>query len=240
MTFTVGKKPRFAMIIEVQLSADDRKRFSWPAYVGTLYGRLKCPVLLVVSCLDAKVADWCGKPVVITDPNFFTMTPAVFGPRQIPVVTDVALAERAPELAVLSVVTHRDQPDPLPMFNAFLAGLGKVKEDRADLYYDFALTFLPEGACALLEELVTTTGYRYQSDFARRYFSAGKTEGKAEGKAEGKTEGEARTLLMVLEARSIAVPDEVRARIIDCTDVDQLDTWARRAATANKIGDLFD
>jgi hypothetical protein len=232
VTCNIGGKASFAMIIEVQLRADKRKRFSWPAYVATLYSRMKCPVLLLVVCLDAKVADWCGTPVVIMDPGIFRMVPTVMGPRQVPVVTEVAVAERAPELAVLSVVTHRDQPEPVPMFKAFLAGLGKVKEDHADLYYDFALASLPEGARAVLEELVTTTGYSYQSDFARRYFSAGKTEGK--------TEGEVRTLLMVLEARNIAVPDEVRARITACTDVDQLDAWARRAATAEKIGDLFD
>jgi hypothetical protein len=57
--------------IPAQLRADKRKRFAWPAYVGTLYARVKCPLLLLVVCLDATVADWCGKPVVITDPRFF-------------------------------------------------------------------------------------------------------------------------------------------------------------------------
>lgn len=236
VTFKVAGKPKFAMIIEVQLAADPRKHYSWPAYVGTLYGRLKCPVLLVVACIDRRVAAWCGKPVVITDPGFFTMTPAVLGPQQIPVVTEPELAEHSPELATLSVVVHGDEPGSIPLFKAFLAGLGKVEEDRANLYYDFALASLSDGARALLEELMTTTPYRYQSDFARRYFSAGKVEGQAEGEARGKAE----VLLMVLEARGVDVPDDVQVRISGCTDVGQLDTWARRAATADKIGDLFD
>jgi hypothetical protein len=78
-----------------------------------------------------------------------------------------------------------------------------------------------------LEALMTTTPYRYQSDFARRYFD------------QGEAEGEAKAVLAVLGARGIEVTDEVRERISRCTDLGQLDTWIRRAATANTIDDLF-
>ncbi|GAA1037194.1 hypothetical protein GCM10009557_50030 [Virgisporangium ochraceum] len=73
----------FAVIVEAQLGTDKRKRFSWPAYVGTLYSRLECPVLLLVVCLEEKVADWCCEPVVITDSDFFRMAPVVVGPRTV-------------------------------------------------------------------------------------------------------------------------------------------------------------
>jgi hypothetical protein len=73
---------------------------------------------------------------------------------------------------------------------------------------------------------MTTTSYRYQSDFARRYFS------------QGKAEGEAKAVLAILDARGVAVPEEVRAHIAGCTDLDLLDVWVRRAATADKIQDL--
>jgi 3-methyladenine DNA glycosylase AlkC len=71
---------------------------------------------------------------------------------------------------------------------------------------------------------MTTTTHRYQSDFARRYFS----------------QGEAEAVLTILDARGIAVPDEIRANIAKCTDLDQLGRWIRRAATADKIQDLDD
>ncbi|MGH3709310.1 MAG: hypothetical protein ACRDRQ_14680, partial [Pseudonocardiaceae bacterium] len=80
-----------------------------------------------------------------------------------------------------------------------------------------------------------TTSYEYQSDFARRYFSQGRTEGRAEGEARG----EAKAVLAFLDARGITVSDDVRARIAACTDLDQLDTWVRRAATATTSQDLF-
>jgi hypothetical protein len=41
-------KPVFGIVIEVQLSPKDRKRFVWPAYVATLRARLECPVCLLV------------------------------------------------------------------------------------------------------------------------------------------------------------------------------------------------
>jgi hypothetical protein len=48
------------------------------------------------------------------------------------------------------------------------------------------------------------------------------------------------TIIEMLSARGIDVPEDVRARIVDCTDLNQLNTWVDRAATANSIEDLFE
>lgn len=61
---------------------------------------------------------------------------------------------------------------------------------------------------------------------------------KAEGRVEGKAEGEAGALLTILDARHIQIPDAVRADILACTDIAQLEAWIRRAATAEKIQDV--
>jgi len=94
---------------------------------------------------------------------------------------------------------------------------------------------LPAALRAFLEELMTTGTYEYQSDFVRRYVF----QGRAEGREEGRAEGQAEALLDFLDARGIAVPDDVRRRIAECTDSDQLHIWIRRAATVEKIDDLF-
>ncbi|WP_152990452.1 hypothetical protein [Sphaerimonospora mesophila] len=73
------------------------------------------------------------------------------------------------------------------------------------------------------------------SPFARKHFGAGKTEGLAEGLAKG----EARAVLTILEVRGIPVSDAERARITACSDLKQLDEWARRAVTVTSTGDLF-
>lgn len=56
---------------------------------------------------------------------------------------------------------------------------------------------------------------------------------------QGRAEGEASAVLAVLDARGIEISDAVRARVTACTDIDQLDGWVRRAATATSVDDLF-
>jgi hypothetical protein len=75
---------------------------------------------------------------------------------------------------------------------------------------------------------MTTTTYQFQSDFARRHFSAGKAEGEAEA------------VLAFLHARGVEVPEEAREKIMGCADLDQLDRWVRCAATAYRVDELFD
>ena len=77
-----------------------------------------------------------------------------------------------------------------------------------------------------------TRTYEYQSDFARKYFGQGQQAGRAKGESEA--------LLTVLAAREIDVPEDAKARITACTDLEQLETWIRRAVTASTIEDVLD
>jgi Uma2 family endonuclease len=58
--------------------------------------------------------------------------------------------------------------------------------------------------------------------------------------AEGEARGEARSLLRFLEARGLDVPEELRARILACTDRERLDRWIGRAATAASATEVVD
>ncbi len=73
--------------------------------------------------------------------------------------------------------------------------------------------------------------YEYQSDFARKYVAQGRDEGRAEEAA--------RLLLMALDARGITIADTTRAEIDRCTDLDQLESWARKAITAESENEVF-
>jgi len=46
-------------------------------------------------------------------------------------------------------------------------------------------------------------------------------------------------VLVVLEARGIAVSDEVRDRVLACRDIEQLGRWVARAAVATTVGEVF-
>lgn len=227
VTLNAADKPVLAVVVEVQLRTDRRKRRTWPVYVATLYARLDCPTMLLVLCPDPVVATWCASPIVTGEPGL-VLTPVVVGPQQVPVVTDVDLARRSPELAVLSALAHGAGAERVPVFEAMIAALTVVDHDHASLYTDLVVAVLPAAARACLEDLMPLKGFEYQSEFARRYFS------------EGEARGEAQALLAILEARAIEVPADVRADITACTDLATLDTWIRRAAIADKIQDLFD
>jgi len=95
-----------------------------------------------------------------------------------------------------------------------------LDDERARLYADLVLASVDEAARAILEAVMASGNYEYQSDFARRYV------------AQGEAAGRAHALLGVLAARGLEVPEDVRARITACLDLERLDRWLRRAVTA--------
>ena len=52
-----------AIVVEVQLSRDERKRFAWPAYVANLRARRELPVCLLVVTADHATARWAATAI---------------------------------------------------------------------------------------------------------------------------------------------------------------------------------
>lgn len=222
--------PVMAVIVEVQRRRDAGKRWSWPMYVSALRARLKCAVVLLVVCPSSTVAGWCAEPIALGHPGF-VLQPLVTGPDAIPIVDDASRARADPELAVLSALAH-----PVgKVIDALAEGLDALEPDIALLYAGYVLELLPIAAKKHLEDLMTTQPFTYSSEFTDRYVE----KGRAEGHAEGRAAAEAESVLRVLDARGISVPDPVRDRVRSCTDSDQLAEWLRRAATADTAEDLF-
>lgn len=146
-------------------------------------------------------------------------------------VDDVALAERDPELAVLSVMAHGHEPHSEVIGQAALAAVLHLSDDRAVVYSDLIYAALSEAAKAALENLMATGNYVVQSEFAKKHQAAGRVEGRLEGRAQA--------VIDVLEARGVAVQDASRSRILACTDAGQLSAWLRKAATATNVDQIF-
>jgi hypothetical protein len=227
---TKRPKPVQAIVLEVQLDKDNRKRYSWPVYLSTLRARHECPTILLVVCPTAEAAAWCREPIELGHPEWI-LTPLVLGPDQTPVVTDSERARRRPELAVISALAHGGHPRRRQVLNALVAALETVDPDRGEVYHDAVYATLPEAARRYLERLMSTGTYQFQSEWALRHINRGKAEGRVEGRVED--------VLTVLTVRGIDVSDDARDRITSCTDLDQLDTWLRHAATADSIDDVF-
>ena len=55
----------------------------------------------------------------------------------------------------------------------------------------------------------------------------------------GEIKGTAKSVLIFLDARHIALTQQQRNRIANCNDLDQLNRWVREAATITSADDLF-
>lgn len=148
---------------------------------------------------------------------------------EVPVLTGEASA--IPELAVVSAAVHGASPDGAKVFATMLDSLEKLEREQARGYIDEVLAVLPKAARRILEAMVKTKDGEYKSDFARGYFREGEAKGEARGRAE--------TILAVLTARGMTVSEQAHARLIECDDLQQLEDWSRRAATADSIEDVF-
>ncbi|CAM3626140.1 hypothetical protein [Nocardiopsis rhodophaea] len=82
---------------------------------------------------------------------------------------------------------------------------------------------------------MATGTYEYQTEFARKHYGLG----WAEGEVKGKVEGQATALLFMLDARGICLTDGQRELVVSCTDLDRLQTWIARAATATTAEQVF-
>ncbi|WP_437590598.1 hypothetical protein [Sorangium sp. So ce1000] len=222
-------EPVRVIIVEVQLRKDDDKPFSWPAYLTVSRDQHRCPAGLLVVAPDPVVADWCAQPIEIGVPGF-VLRPPVLRRDSVPVVTDPAEAVRRPELGLLSAMAHGETEQGATIAGAVLPAMEGLDDERARLYYDLPYNSLNEAARLALEAMMK--GYEYQSDFAKKYV--------AQGRDEGRIEEAVRSLLSVLRARGIAVPDAARERILAQKDPERLQRWIEKAVTAAALTEVLD
>lgn len=173
----------FAIVVEVQLAEDPRKRFTWPAYAAVLRARLECPVSLLVVTPDDAVARWAARSVHTGGLHPFA--PYVLGPAVVPAITEEESARANPELAVLSAMAHGSDDDVERSTRIAMTAqkvTAGLDADRSKLYFDLILNSLSEAARKALGSMDART-YEYQSDFAKRYVAQGVAQGEAAGRA---------------------------------------------------------
>jgi hypothetical protein len=221
--------PVRVIIVEAQLAADPRKRLSWPAYVTVSRAIHGCPADLLVVAPDPAVAGWCVEPIEIGVPGF-VLHPPVLRRTAVPVVTELEEAARRPELGVLSALAHGETGQGATIAAAVLPAIQGLDDDRVRIYCDLVYNSLNEAARRALEAMMK--GYEYQSDFAKKYVAQGRDEGRAEEAA--------RNVLAVLRVRGIAVPDDIRERILAQREPERLERWLEKAAVAASVAAVID
>ncbi|HEY8378730.1 MAG TPA: hypothetical protein VIK91_19695 [Nannocystis sp.] len=225
-------------MVEIQLQIDPPKRDVWPVYATGMRRRLRCPAAVVVIAPDRRVARWCAEPIDVGWGRC-VQTPWVIGPDEIPVIDDLERARAAPELAVLSVAAHADEPVGPSIALAAAEAARELDDDRARLYIDVVFGLLGPRGRSLVEQLMSTAQRQFYSEIFQEHFDRGFAEGEARGKAEGEAKGKAELLLKLLALKGLAVTDDDRRRILACTDPELLDTWAGRVLTATDVRDVL-
>jgi hypothetical protein len=214
--------PVLGIVVEAQLSPDERKRFVWPVYAVNLRARLEAPVCVLVVTADEATARWAARSIDLGGGNRFT--PLVLSPSGVPEVTDETLAQSDPELAVLSAMAHGHDADygkaARIAIAAQLASLG-VDAERSRLYFDLVRASLSEAARKELKAM-DPAKYEYQSDFAKRYVAQGKLHGRAE------------LVTRQLTLRFGSLPSDAQARIA-AASIEELDAIGERLLTAQTL-----
>ncbi|GAA0944265.1 hypothetical protein [Virgisporangium aurantiacum] len=226
------EEPVYAVVVEVQLRPLARKKYVWPVYVATVHARLECPVSILVICPDLAVAKWAAIPISTGEPGLLLELVAL-GPDQVPVVATEDDVVDCRELAVLSALAHGGEHPGL-VLPVLVASLERFNPEDAQVYLQLVAQALPVAARNLLEEMMGTVQVS-DIEFAKTVLP----RTYARLMAEGQAEGEIQAILAVLKARNVEVPEFLRTRISTCTDLEQLEIWIARAATATTIDELF-
>ncbi|EYF04458.1 hypothetical protein [Chondromyces apiculatus] len=218
-------RPVLAIVVEAQLCRDPEKLFTWPAYVMAVRTHYRCRACLLVVTTDPAIARWSGRPIDLGPPDW-TLRPYVLGPDSVPKIVVPREARKRPELAVLSVMAHGRSKDGLRMAISALTAAAGLDPSQQRLYMDVVLASLNEAAKRSLEAMMKS-GYQYQSDFAKKYYK------------QGSVESGTHSVLTVLEARGLEIPEEVRTRVLASQDPDELTQWLRRAVVIEDVRALF-
>lgn len=242
-------KPVNAIVYKVQRGPVAEKRWTWPRYLAGAWARFKTPVVLLVYCPSESIAVKARKPIVL-GPNC-TVVPTVVSTDSLPVIADPGEWEGDVATAVVSAFFHSGSDRAEEILTALCDLLATIDIEQARKYAGSLLETLPETASLILEKILVSDTYSYESAMAlieRRSRARGEAIGEKRGEKRGERRGEKRgivvgeikALLSVLAARGVEVTDAARSRITACTDTDQFDVWLRRAVTITSVDDMLD
>jgi hypothetical protein len=150
-----------------------------------------------------------------------------------PVIHDPDEARADLALATLSAITHAKEAAVDGILKALSTALQDVPEAVADPIIEFTAQGLGGNrrAAELWRYLVAV-----DLSFYKSYISE---EIRDEGRAEARVQTAAEDVLLVLEARGIDVPDEIREQITACDNPELLRRWLARAVTAPSAAEIF-
>lgn len=227
--------PGVVLCVEAQGRRDDSKRYAIPFYHGALAHRHQRPTWVIVvsfsRAMSRALDRWsCGPPPRVDAVLLDAATvPVPYAP--------VACAR--PSAAVLAASLHGCRGD----IEAARAGIHACQSLPPKLRLRYIRTILAAVSEPLRKrlemEIPVENNPLWEIERRSSPYVYGRREGLEQGLEQGRREGRREVLLSVLEARGLDIDPHTRARIESCDDLDTLRTWARRAALARSVDDLW-
>jgi hypothetical protein len=183
-------------------------------------------------------ARWTRQPIDIGMPGLILQTTrlVVFGPDNVPLVTDPEDAAADVMLAVFSALTHSRGTEARGILEALASALTTIDEETASSLSEFTEIGLGETPSAeIWKAMMATRTYPFVSQTRLQ----GREEGRAKGLAEGHAEALAAAIFKVFDRRGIVVDDDSRARIESCADADTLEAWLDQSFVVAQASGLF-
>jgi hypothetical protein len=213
-----GKTGKYGIVVEVQLSIDRRKRYTWPVYVTSLRAQLRCPVSVVVVTPNEAVARWAAKRVTLGHDNDFA--PLVVSPSVISQMASRMQASGDPELSTLFAIMHNYDRDSRFAMAAVIAALRLLRDvdtDVSKLYSDLLEETMGD---AVLEQLKKVNQLQYDPKgvIARLFIANGRVS----------------LLIHQLTTRFGPLPEDVRA-YLKRASARELERVSERVLTATTL-----
>ncbi|MFC9976264.1 hypothetical protein ACFVH6_35765 [Spirillospora sp. NPDC127200] len=215
------------LAVEAQNEKDGDKETQWPLYVAYLYAKYQVPVALLVVTNRASTAAWARRPLKVEVPSLCTtmvMTTIVFGPDNVPLVTDLEQARVNVGFAAFAALVHGRSSEVVGILEVLQVALNGVDVKTAKKLARITEAGLINPlAKQKWKELMSARTFEYQTDL----------------ETQGQVKGEAKMLLRALDNRGIALSKEGRERITSCTEESQLFAWFDRVPDIASEEELF-
>lgn len=222
-----------AVALEIQRQPDADKWVSWPIYAAALHAKHKgtLKTYLLVIATNRPTAKWARQPIANCQPHA-PFVPLVIGPDDLRRLESEDAARADLPLAMLSTVLHVNDPGgEIDASYALRATEAIAGPSAVVWFYGLLRGIVDDQRLLLLQEMIKMlnpwANFQPRTKWERESFGAGITE------------GEAKALLRILAARNLALSDEQRRRIEQCTDTVQLERWIERALSARSASEVL-
>jgi len=228
----LSRRPRW-LIVELQNSTDPAKRRRWLLAASMLFNDHGEMGDVLVITASRHVARWAARVATAQGAlgTGLELRPKVLllAGRTLQALLD----PRHPELSFFAAwaMQHRHGPQARVIVRRAIKLTGKLRRSLRHKQMRAILNVLNRRMVTFAHEVLMDPDETKESPWFRKF--------RLELEAKGEARGKQQALLVLLSTRALPVSSSQRKQIAACTDPDVLDTWVRRATSADSVAEVL-